>query len=114
MTMIKNDHQLDEYALGVAKDILSAAPKVECIPCIQPYFERAIRLKVAESDHVVYHAKAHSIYQNCDTTAGELHSSKTTAAPLNCNALASAIAYGELISRVNEQLTKLRENKNDV
>lgn len=97
-----NDYELDEIAKSYAKDIAAE---------VKEYGGDAHDLAhemVDGSEHVIYYAKAHAICQNCDTSNGEafLEYIGTPENPTH-DSLATLIAYGELLQRVQHELNEL-------
>ena len=56
------------------------------------------------SEHVIYHHKSFSICSNCDTDRGEDHVEGMGIAYTNIDELASAIVFGEIYSRIMEEV----------
>ena len=95
---ITSDFQLTEYATDIARDIARDAKD----------FEQAMdwaHESADGSEHVIYTYKAHAVCQNCCTDEGrELVSQCYPDAWLDYDEQASAIAYGELLARIQAAL----------
>ena len=97
-----NDYKLDEIAKSYAKDIVA-----EVKECGGDAYDLAHEM-VDGCGHVIYCANAHVICQNCDTSNGEAFLEEL-GAPENptYDRLATLIAYGELLQRVQHELNEL-------
>jgi len=101
---INSDFQLDVYAMGIAEDVMRE---------VEEYGSDAddlIHEHVDGSEHVIYHYKSHSICKNCNTDAGEEFVKEVGYPnPVTYDSLASAIAFGELLHRVQLAYNELLE-----
>ena len=62
---------------------------------------------------VIYYRNAHQLCQNCNTDNGEMFLEETSTTPKTYDDFAVAIAFGEMYSRVNEELYILLEELED-
>ena len=108
MTDIKiNDHLLDEYARMCATDIMANGETRDDM--MDQAHEWA-----DQSEWVIYYAYAHALCANCNTDAGEEFLEDVgNPDPCTYDALASAIAYGELRYRIEQVLNELIEETDE-
>lgn len=96
--MITSDFELKEYARDIARDIARDARD----------FEQAMdwaHESADGSEHVIYTHKAHAICQNCNVDQGrDFVRACYPDAWLDYDQQASAIAYGELVARIESAL----------
>ena len=97
-----NDWQLDAYCESIAEEIFRDAKDHET--ALDWAHERA-----DGSQYVIYTYKAHALCQNCSTDAGHefLADCFGQEAPADYDQLASIIAYGEIASRIEDEIDKL-------
>ena len=93
--MTINDYRLDEYAAEIAAEIIS-----ECDSNRDAATERAHE-SADGSEWAIYYYKAHELCQNCNTDNGEqFYEDCGPWEDLTYNGIASIIAYGELLARI--------------
>ena len=102
METIMNDYQLNQIAEDMAREILAE---------IAEHGGDASDLAheaVDGCEHVIYHAKAHAICQGCNTDNGEQFLADVgNPDPVTYDGLATAIAYGELLTRVMSAINEI-------
>ena len=100
---IKHDGELQQYAEAAAKDIADEI-KRHGGDAYDMAHEHA-----DDSEHVIYYYKAHAVCQNCNTENGEafLEDIGGPGKDATYNSIATAIAYGELHSRILHALHKM-------
>jgi hypothetical protein len=100
---IKLDWELDQYCRELAKEILRE---------IAEYggdLSDQIHESADNSQHVIYHSRAHSICQNCNIDNGEAFVDEigTPEGGWSYNGIASAMAYGEIVQRLHDCVREL-------
>ena len=100
------DHQLTEYCKDIAAEIMRDAVDIDT--AMDWACEAA-----NGSEYVIYYSKAHAICQNCDVTRGEEFVDEIGAPEggWSYDGIASAIAYGEILARIQSALWELNEAK---
>lgn len=97
-----NDAILDKIAAEYAADIMR-----ECNDYGGSYYDMAHEYADG-SEHVIYYSKAHAICQNCDTSNGEQFlEDNGNPETVTYDTLATAIAYGELLARINAAIDEI-------
>ena len=98
------DYQLTEYCKDIAAEIMRDAGDIDTA---MDWAHQS----ADGSEYVIYHYKAHAICQNCDVTRGEEFIDELGAPEggWSYDGMASAIAYGEILARIQAALWKLNE-----
>jgi len=98
-----NDYELDQIAKSYAEDIAAEVKEHGGEPRDLAYEY------VDGSEHVIYYSKAHDICQHCNTELGEdfFEEMGGPGKGATYNSIATHIAFGELLSRVESELNKL-------
>ena len=100
--LIINDHVLDTLASEYAKEIFEQTQDIDDAQDLAHQYADG-------SDWVIYHYKAHMLCQNCDIANGQEFVDDCWAkTPMSYDEMATMLAYGELYSRINTALYKLR------
>ena len=99
-----NDFQLNAYCNDIAADIVEDAQDIDAA------MERAHE-SADGSEHVIYHHKAHKLCAECNTDQGEdfLADCYSEGHNKSYDELASIIAYGEILARVQSAIYELNE-----
>jgi hypothetical protein len=108
--LITAEFQLAELARSYAEDIVTECKDEALFGGVHPV--KVLEDKADElawqcadgSEHVIYHHKALQICSHCDTDRGEEHVECMGIAYTNINELASAIVFGEIYSRIMEEV----------
>lgn len=111
-----NDHELNRYAAMCAAEIIDNTIRPRMADNggeLGDYLGEAIEpahQSADGSEHVIYYYKAHAICQNCNTDAGRefLEDCSPFLKP-DYNDLATKIAYGELVHRIEKAVMALIE-----
>ena len=97
-----NDYQLWKYCSKIAAEIVN--------DCDDPDHAMQLAHESADgSEYSIYHYKAHLLCLKCNTDMGE-ELLQEIGQPENCrtyNEMASAIAYGEIYSRISLEVSEL-------
>lgn len=103
---IKSDFELDQYCRGMARQIRDEFYKTGV------ELQDLIHETADGSEHVIYFGKAHSICQNCNVDNGEafVEETGTPEDGWSYNGIAVAIAYGEIVARLNSFIQEMQEN----
>jgi len=100
-----NDYKLDQYCKGIAKEICDVTPEID--DAIDQGCEYA-----DGSEYTIYHYKAHMLCQNCNTDQGEDFVADCWGdTPMTYDEMACRIAYGEIESRIRNEIYEIFENK---
>lgn len=113
MTDIKiNDYLLDQYAKECAADIVADIDLSddETLEDHRDDMTDQAHEWADQSEWVIYYAYTHALCANCNTDAGEEFLEDVgNPDPCTYDALAAAIAYGELRYRIENALNELIE-----
>jgi hypothetical protein len=99
-----NDFQLNAYCNDIAADIVEGAADID------EAMDRASE-SADGSEHVIYYHKAHKLCAECNTDQGEdfLADCYSEGHNKSYDELASIIAYGEILARVQSAIYELNE-----
>jgi hypothetical protein len=102
---IKSDFELDQYCRAMAKQILDEFAEYG------GDLSDLIHETADSSEHVIYFGKAHSICQNCNVDNGEafIEETGTPEDGWSYNGIAVAIAYGEIVARLNSFIQEMQD-----
>lgn len=113
---ITSDFQLDQLCKEYAQDIISDAKYGggDWLTDLQENYIDRVDQWADGSEHVIYYYRALQICANCNTDQGQQFVEDTGTTYSDINKLASAIAYGEIYSRVMFHLEREIEFLSDL
>ena len=107
MTIAITEHNLDNECQSIARDIVY---DMKHYNEDEDWARDRVHERVDGHQWVIYYNKEHQLCQNCNTDNGEMYLDEIGMTPKTYDDFAVAIAFGEMYTRVSNELYNLLEN----